>query len=72
MIYVYLIVNTFTCSDQLQTTEDMKEYAYNWAKKVYDINLKDYDIDFIIADLRDKKAGGYFTHGRFKSSKKIC
>ena len=65
----YLMVNTFTCSSELETTEDIEEYAYNWAKKVYDINLKDYDIDFIITDLRDKKAGGYFTHGRFKSSK---
>lgn len=55
----------FTANDKLETTTDMEEYAEVWLRKVYSINLDDYNVTFKITDLRKKKAGGLYEKNCF-------
>ena len=63
--YITDITDIFTANDNLETTVDMKEYAEVWLRKVYGINLGDYNVTFKITDLRDKKAAGLYEKDFF-------
>lgn len=65
--YITDITDSFTANDNLETTVDMKEYAEVWLRKVYGINLGDYNVTFKIADLREKKAAGLYEKNCFNN-----